>query len=86
MEELIVCADSGIISLEPYEDFVREFAMYAFENFLQSSLVDTDYDPSKKAGTPEWHQIFLRGIGCNWLVCLAVWVSPKGTLWSCRVD
>jgi len=45
---------SGIISLEPYEDFVREFAI-------------------KKAGTPEWHQIFLRGIGCNWLVCLAVW-------------
>ncbi|TDL22609.1 putative formate/nitrite transporter [Rickenella mellea] len=27
----------------------------------------------KKAGTPEWHQIFLRGIGCNWLVCIAVW-------------
>jgi len=45
---------SGIISLEPYEDFVREFAI-------------------KKAGTPEWHQIFLRGIGCNWLVCIAVW-------------
>ncbi|KAH9917288.1 Formate/nitrite transporter [Amylocystis lapponica] len=20
-----------------------------------------------------WHQIFLRGIGCNWLVCVAVW-------------
>jgi len=27
----------------------------------------------KKAGTPQWHQIFLRGIGCNWLVCIAVW-------------
>ncbi|KAL5528082.1 hypothetical protein ACEPAF_7218 [Sanghuangporus sanghuang] len=27
----------------------------------------------KKAGTPEWHQIFLRGIACNWLVCIAVW-------------
>jgi len=27
----------------------------------------------KKAGTPEWSQIFLRGIGCNWLVCIAVW-------------
>ncbi|TFK73997.1 putative formate/nitrite transporter [Pluteus cervinus] len=26
-----------------------------------------------KAGTPQWHQIFLRGIGCNWLVCIAVW-------------
>ncbi|KIY66881.1 Formate/nitrite transporter [Cylindrobasidium torrendii FP15055 ss-10] len=26
-----------------------------------------------KAAVPEWHQIFLRGIGCNWLVCVAVW-------------
>ncbi|TFK72396.1 putative formate/nitrite transporter [Pluteus cervinus] len=26
-----------------------------------------------KAGEPQWHQIFLRGIGCNWLVCVAVW-------------
>jgi formate/nitrite transporter len=27
----------------------------------------------RKAVTPEWHQIFLRGIGCNWLVSIAVW-------------
>ncbi|KZT67141.1 putative formate/nitrite transporter [Daedalea quercina L-15889] len=27
----------------------------------------------KKAAEPEWYQIFLRGIGCNWLVCVAVW-------------
>ncbi|KAI0743439.1 Formate/nitrite transporter [Daedaleopsis nitida] len=26
-----------------------------------------------KAADPEWHQIFLRGIGCNWLVSVAVW-------------
>src|SRR3954453_9721667 len=27
-------------------------------------------------GTVESHwQVFLRGIGCNWLVCLAVWMS-----------
>ncbi|KAI6157540.1 putative formate/nitrite transporter [Pisolithus tinctorius] len=26
-----------------------------------------------KAVTPAWYQIFLRGIGCNWLVCIAVW-------------
>lgn len=26
-----------------------------------------------KAKEPEWYQIFLRGIGCNWLVCVAVW-------------
>ncbi|KAJ7063702.1 Formate/nitrite transporter [Mycena amicta] len=29
----------------------------------------------KKAVTPEWHQIFLRGIGCNILVCLAIWLA-----------
>ncbi|KAJ6499208.1 Formate/nitrite transporter [Mycena sanguinolenta] len=27
----------------------------------------------KKAADPTWAQIFLRGIGCNWLVCIAVW-------------
>ncbi|KAI0047516.1 Formate/nitrite transporter [Auriscalpium vulgare] len=26
-----------------------------------------------KAHDPEWHQIFLRGIGCNWLVSVAIW-------------
>jgi len=26
-----------------------------------------------KAHDPQWHQIFLRGIGCNWLVSIAVW-------------
>jgi len=35
-----------------------------------------------KAVTPEWHQIFLRGIGCNWLVCIAVWqgLGAKDTI------
>jgi len=26
-----------------------------------------------KAKDPQWHQIFLRGIGCNWLVAVGVW-------------
>jgi len=26
-----------------------------------------------KAGDPQWHQIFLRGIGCNCLVCVGFW-------------
>jgi len=30
-----------------------------------------------KAVTPQWHQIFLRGIGCNWLVCIAVWQAAS---------
>lgn len=35
-----------------------------------------------KARDPQWHQIFLRGIGCNWLVCIAVWqaAGAKDTL------
>jgi len=45
---------SGIISVEPYNDYVVAFAL-------------------KKASEPEWHEIFLRGIACNWLVCIAVW-------------
>jgi formate/nitrite transporter len=30
---------------------------------------------TKKVVAPEWHQIFLRGIGANWLVCLACFLS-----------
>ncbi|KAK0663899.1 putative transporter [Cercophora samala] len=25
--------------------------------------------------TPQWHQIFLRAIGCNWLVCLSCYLG-----------
>lgn len=28
-----------------------------------------------KAVTPEWHMVFLRGIGANWLVCLACFLA-----------
>lgn len=28
--------------------------------------------------TPHWHQIFLRAIGANWLVCLAVYLGMSG--------
>lgn len=28
-----------------------------------------------KAVTPQWHMIFLRAIGANWLVCLACFLS-----------
>ncbi|OAA63950.1 Formate/nitrite transporter [Cordyceps fumosorosea ARSEF 2679] len=31
----------------------------------------------KKQVSPEWYQIFLRGIGCNWLVCLAVYAGVQ---------
>jgi formate/nitrite transporter len=29
---------------------------------------------AKASGETHW-QVFLRGVGCNWLVCLAVWMS-----------
>lgn len=29
----------------------------------------------QKALNPQWHQIFLRAIGANWLVCFAVFIS-----------
>ncbi|KAF8161173.1 Formate/nitrite transporter [Crassisporium funariophilum] len=45
---------TGIVSVEPYVTFIKNFAIH-------------------KAGDPQWHQIFLRGIGCNWLVSIAVW-------------
>ncbi|KAI1812143.1 Formate/nitrite transporter-domain-containing protein [Poronia punctata] len=46
-----------------------------------------DHDPYKsqvitfvtsKQLTPHWHQIFIRAIGCNWLVCLAIYMSMQG--------
>ncbi|MCJ1310116.1 hypothetical protein MMC25_003777 [Agyrium rufum] len=30
---------------------------------------------TQKAVQPQWHQIMLRGIGANWLVCFAVFIS-----------
>jgi formate/nitrite transporter FocA (FNT family) len=32
---------------------------------------------TKKQVTPAFHQIFLRGIGCNWLVCLACYLAMQ---------
>lgn len=33
---------------------------------------------TKKQLTPDFHQIFLRRIGCNWLVCLACFLGVQG--------
>lgn len=33
---------------------------------------------TKKQVAPSWHMIFLRAIGCNWLVCLAVYLGIQG--------
>ncbi|KAJ3570268.1 hypothetical protein NP233_g4517 [Leucocoprinus birnbaumii] len=33
----------------------------------------------KKAADPQWHEIFLRGIGCNWLVSIAMWQAAAAS-------
>ncbi|KAN0084048.1 Formate/nitrite transporter [Tylopilus felleus] len=38
-----------------------------------------------KAVTPAWYQIFFRGIGCNWLVCVAIWQSTAAKETSSKV-
>jgi formate/nitrite transporter len=39
---------------------------------------------AKADGETNW-QVFLRGVGCNWLVCLAVWMSLAATSVSGKV-
>ncbi|KAJ7119001.1 putative formate/nitrite transporter [Mycena epipterygia] len=50
---------------------VRYSGIVSTEPFMSGIVAYAE----KKAVTPEWHQIFLRGIGCNILVCLAVWLA-----------
>lgn len=47
--------------------------MYAIRYFCLHGILKAP-SSSHKAHDPHWHQIFLRGIGCNWLVSVAVWV------------
>src|SRR3954466_4821353 len=39
---------------------------------------------AKVTGETHW-QVFLRGVGCNWLVCLAVWMSLVATSVSGKI-
>ncbi|KAH9810092.1 Formate/nitrite transporter [Teratosphaeria destructans] len=48
-----------------YGDVFKAAAYHTeVENFANTKVV-----------TPEWHDIFLRGIGANWLVCLACFLA-----------
>ncbi|KAM5359615.1 hypothetical protein ACJZ2D_014336 [Fusarium nematophilum] len=40
---------------------------------------------TKKQITPQMHQIFLRAIGCNWLVCLAVFLGTQAKDLSSKI-
>ncbi|KAK4171372.1 putative transporter [Triangularia setosa] len=41
------------------------------EIFKQQAIANAQ----AKQITPQWHQIFLRAIGCNWLVCLSCYLG-----------
>ena len=45
--------------------------MFALEPYKSEAFAFNE----KKVVTPEWHMIFLRGIGANWLVCLACFLA-----------
>lgn len=38
-----------------------------------------------KQVVPEFHQVFLRGIGCNWLVCMACLLAMQAKDLSSKV-
>lgn len=40
---------------------------------------------TKKQVTPKFHQIFLRGIGCNWMVCVACMFGMQGKDLSSKI-
>ncbi|KAI9044859.1 formate/nitrite transporter family protein [Aspergillus affinis] len=40
---------------------------------------------NKKQLTPDFHMIFLRGIGCNWLVCLGCFLGLQGRELSSKI-
>jgi formate/nitrite transporter FocA (FNT family) len=46
---------------------------HVFSTPVMVSWVETF--ANTKMVTPGWHQIFLRGIGANWLVCLACFLA-----------
>jgi formate/nitrite transporter FocA (FNT family) len=49
----------------------REGSVFGLEPYTSEVFAFNE----KKVVTPEWHMIFLRGIGANWLVCLACFLS-----------
>lgn len=40
---------------------------------------------TKKQVTPQWHQIFIRAIGANWLVSLACYLGLSGREFTSKV-
>lgn len=59
------------IATEALTPLLSESGVFSTEPF--TSMVFSFNE--KKVVTPAWHMIFLRGIGANWLVCLACFMS-----------
>lgn len=58
--------------------------MAANKHFIDGGIFDSDpyreeiiAFTTKKQLVPEAHQIFLRAIGCNWLVCLSCFLGVQ---------
>ena len=47
--------------------FTAESQVKVIQNYVYNKQV-----------VPEWHHIFIRAIGCNWLVCLAAYLGLAG--------
>ncbi|TFY82348.1 hypothetical protein EWM64_g1664 [Hericium alpestre] len=79
---------TGIISTAPYDAFAVTFAMWVARarRGTESWLMVNSVILRHKASDPEWHQIFLRGIGCNWLVSIAIWVRVLARCAVCPSD
>mmetsp|Transcript_34440 Transcript_34440/g.75321 ORF Transcript_34440/g.75321 Transcript_34440/m.75321 type:complete len:380 (-) Transcript_34440:166-1305(-) len=54
---------------------VAYFLAYESGLFDEDPFRHTAIKIAKKKMELKWGQVFLRGIGCNWLVCLAVWLA-----------
>jgi len=59
--------------------FAGIFAFYGAIATVDPYLTESIHLVDIKVLTPTWGQIFIRAMGCNWLVCLASWLAVAST-------
>lgn len=69
----IITGYGGVFDAEPYHTEVINFAYVCSPHPVELPLT-LPYS-QKKVVTPGWQMIFLRGIGANWLVCMACFLA-----------
>ena len=57
--------------------FVAFFLAYWSGLFTSCALCHVGHERRKPQARPGLGRALLRGIGCNWLVCLAVWLAIR---------